>query len=91
MASFAGHGSPYNKVAGLGFGEVPGPDALREIEEAFAVLGAPAQVELAHLADPEIAARLTARGYRLESFENVLGQAVAADAGRVTRPASRPG
>lgn len=76
VASFAGHGSPYNKVAGLGFGGVPGPDALGEIEEAFAVLGAPTQIELAHLADPEIAARLTARGYQLESFENVLGQAL---------------
>jgi hypothetical protein len=84
VASFAGDGSPYNKVAGLGFGGVPDPDALGEIEEAFAVLGAPAQVELAHLADPEIAARLTARGYQLESFENVLGQALTADAGRVT-------
>jgi GNAT superfamily N-acetyltransferase len=84
VASFAGHGSPYNKVAGLGFGGVPDPDALREIEDAFAVLGAPTQVELAHLADPEIAARLTARGYQLESFENVLGHALTADAGRVT-------
>jgi GNAT superfamily N-acetyltransferase len=83
VASFAGDGSPYNKVAGLGFGGVPGAAALDEIERAFAAAGAPAQVELAHLADPEIAARLTARGYQLESFENVLGQALPGGAGRV--------
>ena len=73
VASFAGDGSPYNKVAGLGFGGAPDPDALSEIEQAFAVFGAPTQIELAHLADPEIAAGLTTRGYRLENFENVLG------------------
>jgi GNAT superfamily N-acetyltransferase len=81
VASFAGHGSPYNKVAGLA--GAPGPAALGEIEQAFAALGAPTQVELAHLADPEIAAGLTARGYQLESFENVLGQALPSDIGPV--------
>ncbi len=84
VASFAGDGSPYNKVAGLGFAGAPDPDALREIERAFAALGAPTQIELAHLADPEIAAGLTARGYRLESFENVLGRALTGDIGPVT-------
>jgi ribosomal protein S18 acetylase RimI-like enzyme len=84
VASFADHGSPYNKVAGLGFGGVPDPAALDEIQQAFAVRGAPTQIELAHLADPEIATRLTARGYRLESFENVLGLALTAHADRVT-------
>src|SRR5262249_18361462 len=54
VASYAGDGSPYNKVAGLGFGGVPDPAALGGIEEAFAGRGAPTQVELAHLADPEI-------------------------------------
>ncbi|WP_187366031.1 hypothetical protein [Trebonia kvetii] len=44
------------------------------IEAAFAACGSPVQVELAHLADPAIGAQLTARGYQLESFENVLGR-----------------
>ena len=79
VASFAGDGSPYNKVAGLGFAGPPDPDALGEIERAFAAVGAPTQIELAHLADPEIAAGLTARGYRLENFENVLGRALGDD------------
>ncbi|GAA2863605.1 GNAT family N-acetyltransferase [Pseudonocardia halophobica] len=76
VASFADDGSPYNKVTGLGFAGVPRADELDEIERAFTDRGEPTQVELAHLADPDIAAVLTTRGYRLESFENVLGRAL---------------
>ena len=75
LASFAEPGSPYNKVVGLGFGGVPDVAALDAIEQAFTARGAPTQIELAHLADPEIGELLTGRGYRLESFENVLGRA----------------
>jgi GNAT superfamily N-acetyltransferase len=74
VASFAGDGSPYNKVTGIGFDGVPDPDELDLIEHAFASHGAATQVELAHLADPVIGEQLTVRGYRLESFENVLGR-----------------
>src|SRR5689334_17331179 len=74
VASFAGDGSPYNKIAGLGFGGAPDEAALGEIEKAFAAHGSPTQAELAHLADPEIGILLSARGYQLESFENVLGR-----------------
>jgi GNAT superfamily N-acetyltransferase len=86
VASFAGQGSPYNKVAGLGFGGVPDPAALDGIEKAFAACGSPVQVELAHLADPAVGAVLAGRGYRLESFENVLGRALAGGSGRVMPP-----
>jgi len=72
VASFAAEGSPFNKVAGLGFDGVPSAAALEEIE-------------LAHLANPEIGALLTARGYRLTSFENVLGM-VLADAPQQVMP-----
>ena len=84
VASFAEEGSPFNKVAGLGFGGAPGAAALDEIERAFAARGAPVQVELAHLADSAIGALLTGRGYRLVSFENVLGLALTAEPERVT-------
>src|SRR6185295_1123788 len=73
VASFVEAGSPRNKVAGLGFGGVPSADALDAVERAFAACGAPVQIELPHLADPAIGALLTERGYRLVSFENVLG------------------
>ena len=85
-ASFAGEGSPFNKVAGLGFGGVPYSAALDEIEKAFAACGSPVQIELAQLADPAIGALLTGRGYRLESFENVLGRALAGEPERVMPP-----
>ncbi|MEP7114122.1 MAG: GNAT family N-acetyltransferase [Ilumatobacteraceae bacterium] len=76
MASFADDGSPFNKVVGLGFDGVPDVDALETIERAFGNRGLPTQVELADLADPEVGIVLTGRGYRLESFENVLGRAI---------------
>jgi len=84
VASFAEEGSPFNKVAGLGCGGMPGAAALDEIERAFAAYGAPVQIELAHLADPAIGTLLTGRGYRLVSFENVLGLAVTGEPERVT-------
>lgn len=73
VAAFAEDASPLNKVVGLGFGGMPDDALLDEVEQAFADRGAPVQVELAHLADPAIAAALTERGYRLTSYENVLG------------------
>lgn len=84
VASFAEEGSPFNKVAGLGFGGVLSAAALDELERAFAALGAPVQIELAHLAGSAIGALLTGRGYRLVSFENVLGLSLAAEPERVT-------
>ncbi|HSS88261.1 MAG TPA: GNAT family N-acetyltransferase [Streptosporangiaceae bacterium] len=86
VASFAEEGSPLNKVAGLGFGGVPDAAALGETERAFAACGSPVQVELASLADPEVGTFLTGRGYRLVSFENVLGRALTGEFGRVMPP-----
>ncbi|GAB3886147.1 GNAT family N-acetyltransferase [Kibdelosporangium lantanae] len=75
-ASYAEPGSPLNKVVGLGFAGVPEMDG---IERAYAEYDAPVQVELPHIGDPEIAAALTGAGYRLVSFENVLGLALGAE------------
>ncbi len=86
VASFAEENSPFNKVAGLGFGSVPDAAALGEIERAFTARGAPVQIELSHLADPAIGALLTERGYQLASFENVLGRAIDGEPGRATPP-----
>ncbi|WP_285659246.1 GNAT family N-acetyltransferase [Actinomycetospora sp. NBRC 106375] len=72
-ASFAGAESPYTKVVGLGFDGVPTDDELAAVEQAYAAHGAPTSVELAHLGDPDLAALLSDRGYRLEGYENVLG------------------
>lgn len=59
---------------------------LDEIEQTFAARGADVQVELSHLGDPQIAAVLTDRGYRLASFENVLGLALDGDIEPVAPP-----
>jgi ribosomal protein S18 acetylase RimI-like enzyme len=87
VASFAEVGSPFNKIAGLGFGGVPSAAALAEVEQEFASRGAPVQAEVASLAAPEISALLTERGYRLVSFENVLGMAL----NNVPEPVTPPG
>src|SRR5205823_486249 len=76
VATFAEPGSPFNKVAGLGFAGIPSAADLDEIEQTFAARGASTQVELSHLGDPRIGVLLTDRGYRLTSFENVLGRAL---------------
>lgn len=85
-ALFAGANSPFNKVVGLGFGGIPAEAELDDIERAFAARGSATQVELAHLADPEIAAVLTGRGYQLVSFENVLGRPLDGPLERIMPP-----
>ena len=73
-------------MAGLGFAGGPSASDLGEIEQAFAARGADVQVELSHLGDSRIGAVLTDRGYRLTSFENVLGRALDGEIERVTPP-----
>ena len=73
IASWAGAGSPLNKVAGLGLaGPVPDED-LAAVERAFSVRDTPVQLEVANLADPRLFAQLIRRGYVITGFENVLG------------------
>jgi GNAT superfamily N-acetyltransferase len=86
MACFAEPDSPFNKVVGLGFAGVPSTAELDTIEKAYAAHGAPTQVELAHLAESGVGELLSDHGYRLESFENVLGLALDSDPELVTPP-----
>jgi ribosomal protein S18 acetylase RimI-like enzyme len=66
--------SPLNKVLGLGV-EAPVSDAdLDAIEAFYASHESPAQVELCPHATPGVAARLSARGFMLEGFENQLAR-----------------
>ncbi|MEU4243931.1 GNAT family N-acetyltransferase [Actinoplanes sp. NPDC026619] len=87
VASYAEPGSPLNKVAGLGFAGRPEPADLDAIEQAYAARGAPVQIELSSLADPAVLELLAERGYRLVSFENVLGRAL----GDGVEPVEAPG
>ncbi len=74
VAAYSGEGSPLNKVAGLGFDGPPGQVELEAVERFYSQRQCPVQVELATLADPDIARMFTGRGYRLVGFENVLGR-----------------
>ncbi len=79
VATYTGPDSPFNKLAGLGFGDAVDQEGLAHVERAFAERGAAVQAEVASLADPSAAARLTGRGYVLQNFENVLGLRLPAD------------
>jgi len=74
FATFAAPGSPINKVAGVGFAGPLDAAELDAVERAYAVRGVPVQFELACLADPQVGALLTRRGYALVNFENLLGR-----------------
>ncbi len=87
VASYAEPDSPINKVAGLGFAGRPDPADLDTIERAYAERGAPVQAEVASLAEPAVLEVLADRGYRLVSFENVLGRAL----GGAVEPVTPPG
>jgi len=73
FAVFGKAGSPINKVIGAGIDAVVTADELAPIEEAFRIRGEGVRVELSTLAKVEVGELLTARGYRLQGFENVLG------------------
>jgi hypothetical protein len=87
LASYAERDSPLNKVVGIGFAGPPMPSELDAVERAFADHGVPVPAEVASLADPAVFALLAERGYRLASFENVLGRAP----GGAVDPVSPPG
>jgi GNAT superfamily N-acetyltransferase len=86
VASYAEPDSPINKIAGLGFADPPDPADLDAVERAFADHGAPVQAEVASLADPALLELLAQRAYRLVSFEDVLGRALADPVDRVAPP-----
>jgi ribosomal protein S18 acetylase RimI-like enzyme len=79
LAVYAGPGAPINKVIGLGLGDTLEESSLAAVEAEWASRGEPVRVELSTLDDGAVARMLTARGYRLLGFENVLGRSLGAD------------
>jgi ribosomal protein S18 acetylase RimI-like enzyme len=77
-AIYAGPGSPTNKMIGIGFGEAVDDAVLDDLEARFAARDTPLQAEVSVLAEPAVHAQLAARGYRLTSFEHVLGHPLGA-------------
>lgn len=85
VAVMAGPGVPWTKVAGLGFAPLH-EEALDAVEETFARGGAAVRVELSSLAAPEAGLLLSARGYLLSGFENVLGRRLPTDTDAAVAP-----
>ena len=77
VAVYAGPSSPMNKMIGVGFGPLPSDEQLQAVEEKLSSRSSPLQAEVSTLADPELGARLTERGYLLQGFEDVLGRTIA--------------
>jgi GNAT superfamily N-acetyltransferase len=75
-AVFGGADSPFNKLVGLGFDGVPDASALDAVEQAYAVRGVSVRAEVSSVADPEVLAALSKRGYALIGFEDVLGRSL---------------
>ncbi len=85
LAVYAGPGAPMNKLIGVGLGDALDAGALADVEAEWESRREPVRVELSTLDDGAAARMLTARGYRLLGFENVLGRRIepsdAVDAG----------
>lgn len=98
VATYSGPDSPFNKVTGVGFDGLPSEEQLAQIEDAFRRHGAGVSFEVSTLASPALCEQLTARGYRLAGFENVLllrlehhvGRAAAVDGVEVRRAETEP-
>lgn len=73
LAVYAGPGSPVGKVIGLGFDCALDAVEIASVERAWDERGEAVRVELSTRADGSVAPALTARGYRLTMFEDVLG------------------
>ena len=72
-AVYVGPASPLNKVIGLCLDRGLDVAALERIEREWSGRGEPVRIEMSVLAEPELGAALTDRGYGLHGFENVLG------------------
>lgn len=86
VAAFAGRGSPTNKAVGVGLDRPLDLDELSALEAQWRERGEPMRIELATLALPDVGQALTARGYRLIGFENVLGLSLGPEAGAPASP-----
>jgi GNAT superfamily N-acetyltransferase len=72
-ALFSAPESPLNKVLGLGLHGAVSDEDLDLIEAFYRSRNAPTQIELCPLAYGDLAARLCARRFVIEAFENELG------------------
>ncbi len=72
LGTYLRPGSPLNKLIGIGIEAGVNAETLTEIEQSMRERDEPTRIELSTLSRSEIGEWLTARGYRLLGFENVL-------------------
>jgi len=83
----AGPGSPFNKIIGAGLDDGSFDEgALDSAERAFAVHGLPVRAEICVLANPDVFAVFSRRGYLFETVEHVLGLRLPAGDGPLAPP-----
>jgi GNAT superfamily N-acetyltransferase len=85
-AVFTGLDSPINKIIGAGMAGLPEHRDLALLEADFFAQKAAVRLEVSTLADPAFVQMLTARGYVLSGFENVLGHPLRAGHARPELP-----
>lgn len=71
-AVYVGPTSPVQRVVGLGMTQPVTVDDLEQIEAFFRERHATARIDLCPMADSSLIELLAQRGYRLQSFQNVL-------------------
>ena len=71
-AIFAGEVSPLSHAVGIGLNGPVADGQIHEIEAFFRSRGARVTFDISPLADPELIATLSERGYRIAEFNNVL-------------------
>jgi ribosomal protein S18 acetylase RimI-like enzyme len=69
---FAGLGSPVGRATGLGLNQPFTPEVIDRMEAFYRSHGAPAQVDVCPLHDPELFEIFKQRGYALAELNNVL-------------------
>lgn len=87
-ALFVAAGSPLNKVLGLGLGAHVTDGEIDAIVRFYGERGEAARIELCPLAEPALAARLAARGFTLQEFENELARPLPLDGGELAEVAA---
>jgi hypothetical protein len=91
LALFVAPGSPVNMLFGAGFAGPVTPADLNALDAFFAAHGTRGAVSLCPLADASFALALSARGWIITGFENVLARALEPGLARSGLPEAAPG
>ena len=86
VALYLAPGSPVNSIYGAGMAGAVAPDALETAERFYRERGAHPAISLCPLANRSLVEQLTARGWLVADFENVLALPLVATGAAATPP-----